>query len=417
MLSAKKHQKSKAIANQQGFTLVEFMIASVLGLIVIGATGALYSHTRSLDDAAKDRIAVRQSLRTAGTMIVRDARMAGTFGCTALGRWNGIDTDDGTVAVENNGTPFDANTSDIADLSTHLPNAATLSEASAGVRWIPAGSSTILDKIRGGIELKNKSGNDMGALVFYYGEGGLGIKSKTPTSPITFVGGDYELDSNKVVGTTINNNGVLVAASCNNLVFQKGVTNKKEPAIEVNTTGKYKVAKEQDSLSFLLMAYKVNAYFVGQKPDGEFSLFRVELDDDGTWTPPQELVKNVTDMTVEYTFVEDCPPPDLNEVGSYGKTEDDPNPASFYVLETNQPAGSVVDTHAETVKNKQLGPTTINIWLKYDYANENTRFIDDGSGKGTSSNKIAADMTDNQYLITATLRGGNVCANRKLFKN
>ena len=412
MLSAKKHQKSKAITkaitNQQGFTLVEFMIASVLGLIVIGATGALYSHTRSLDDAAKDRIAVRQSLRTAGTMIVRDARMAGTFGCTALGRWNGVDTDDGLVDVANNGTPFNATISEIADLTGHLPDAANPADASAGVRWIPAGSSVVLDKIRGPIELKNKEGKPVGALVFYYGEGGLGIKNKTNTSPINFTDPANEQDSNKIVGTAIENDGILVAASCNNLVFQKGVADKSNPAIEVTTTGDYRIDEEQDSLSFLLMAYKVNAYFVGQKPDGAFSLFRVELDDDGTnWTQPQELVKNVTDMTVEYTFVEDCPPPDLDTVGEYGKTADDPNPSSFYISETKDAeASGIIDTHEEKIKNKQLGPAVVNIWLKYDYVNENTRNTD-----------IAPTMEDNQYLITANLRGGNVCAHRKLFKN
>ena len=76
---------------QQGFTLIEFMVASVLGLVVIAGAGALYSYTKRLNDIGQARVATLQDLRNAATMIGQDARTAGVFGCANLGRYHDPD--------------------------------------------------------------------------------------------------------------------------------------------------------------------------------------------------------------------------------------------------------------------------------------------------------------------------------------
>lgn len=65
----------------QGFSLIEFLVASALSMIVLLAVSSGYFTARSLNTAATSRLNVQQDLRNASNQIVRDARMAGNFGC------------------------------------------------------------------------------------------------------------------------------------------------------------------------------------------------------------------------------------------------------------------------------------------------------------------------------------------------
>ncbi|HHT9085071.1 TPA: PilW family protein, partial [Neisseria meningitidis] len=65
----------------KGFTIIEFLVAGMLSMIVLMAVGSSYFTSRKLNDAANERLAAQQDLRNAATLIVRDARMAGSFGC------------------------------------------------------------------------------------------------------------------------------------------------------------------------------------------------------------------------------------------------------------------------------------------------------------------------------------------------
>lgn len=68
-------------AGMQGFSLIEFLVASALSMIVLLAVSSGYFTARSLNTAATSRLTVQQDLRNASNQIVRDARMAGNFGC------------------------------------------------------------------------------------------------------------------------------------------------------------------------------------------------------------------------------------------------------------------------------------------------------------------------------------------------
>ena len=65
----------------QGFSLIEFLVASALSMIVLLAVSSSYFTARSLNTAATARLNIQQDLRNASNQIVRDARMAGNFGC------------------------------------------------------------------------------------------------------------------------------------------------------------------------------------------------------------------------------------------------------------------------------------------------------------------------------------------------
>lgn len=68
----------------KGFSLIEFLVASALSMIVLMAVTSTYFTARNLNNAATSRLSVQQDLRSASTLIVRDARMAGSFGCFSM---------------------------------------------------------------------------------------------------------------------------------------------------------------------------------------------------------------------------------------------------------------------------------------------------------------------------------------------
>ena len=149
--------------NQQGFTLVEFMVASVLGLVVIAGAGALYSYTKRLNDIGMARVAMLQDLRSAATMIGQDSRSAGVFGCASLGRQNAPDVVNGEIVVD---VPT---TLTGPQALTNLNDATT---PAAGVRWIPQATATSSSTPLGIWDSAIFTPTS-GVLLFYYGEGSL----------------------------------------------------------------------------------------------------------------------------------------------------------------------------------------------------------------------------------------------------
>lgn len=75
----------------KGFTIIEFLVAGMLSMIVLMAVGSSYFTSRKLNDAANERLSEQQDLRNAATLIVRDARMAGSFGCFNMSEHPAID--------------------------------------------------------------------------------------------------------------------------------------------------------------------------------------------------------------------------------------------------------------------------------------------------------------------------------------
>ncbi|HFR8745246.1 TPA: pilus assembly protein PilW, partial [Neisseria gonorrhoeae] len=132
------------------------------------------------------------------------------------------------------------------------------------------------------------------------------------------------------------------------------------------------VSQDKEQGNIARQRHVVNAYAVG-KIAGEGGLFRFQLDDKGKWGNPQLLVKKVKRMKVRYIYVSGCP-----EDEDVGKEEQ--------FKYTDKFDGSVTPAGVEVL-------------------------LDSGSDA-----KIAAS-SDNiiyAYRINATIRGGNVCANRTL---
>lgn len=296
----------------KGFTIIEFLVAGMLSMIVLMAVGSSYFTSRKLNDAANERLAAQQDLRNAATLIVRDARMAGGFGCFNMSEHPATD-------VVSDVTP-----------KNHL---FSLKRNSTN-KLIPITESS-------NINYQNFFQVDS-ALIFQYGIDDLDASAET-----------------------------VVVSSCSKIA---------KPGKKISTLQEAKSAlqitnDDKQNGNITRQRHVVNAYAVGRIA-GEEGLFRFQLDDKGKWGNPQLLAKKIRHMKVRYIYVSDCPEDD-----DAGKEEKFKYTGTF-------------DSSTNAVT-----PAGVEVLLS--------------SGTDT---KIAAS-SDNHiyaYRIDATIRGGNVCANRTL---
>ena len=138
-----------------------------------------------------------------------------------------------------------------------------------------------------------------------------------------------------------------------------------------------KITDSDQNGSIAIMKHEMIAYAVGKLGE-ESGLFRFQLSDDGSWGNPQLLIKGITAMDIHYIYAE-CPHSE-NASASGVNTE------SFDYK-------TALDSSAEA-----KSPASIQIVL-------NNGSIDPSKEQ---DNKV--DI----YNINATIRGGNVCADRSL---
>ncbi|HGO7326851.1 TPA: PilW family protein [Neisseria meningitidis] len=297
----------------KGFTIIEFLVAGMLSMIVLMAVGSSYFTSRKLNDAANERLAAQQDLRNAATLIVRDARMAGSFGCFNMSEHIGSDV-----------------VSNVAQKNPLF----SLKKRNSTNKLIP-----ITESLNIGYPGFTQRLN---ALIFQYGID----------------------DVNASADTT-------VVSSCAKIA---------KPGKKISTLQEAKSAlqitnDDKQNGNITRQRHVVNAYAVGRISDAE-GLFRFQLNDDGQWGNPQLLVKKINKMDIRYIYVSNCPEDD-----DAGKEE------TFKYTDKFDSS-----TNAVT-------PAGVEVLLS--------------SGTDT---KIAAS-SDNHiyaYRIDATIRGGNVCANRTL---
>ncbi|ENY4745514.1 PilW family protein [Neisseria gonorrhoeae] len=306
----------------KGFTIVEFLVAGLLSIIVLIAVVSSYFTSRKLNDVANERLAIQQDLRNAATLIVRDARMAGSFGC-----FNMSEHAKGDIVDSSNQTQ-----SNLVKPGAKQENPLfSLKRSGMDKQLIPVAESADI-KYPGFIQRLN-------ALVFQYGIDDLDASAET-----------------------------VVVSSCSKIA---------KPGKKISTLQEAKSAlqitnDDKQNGNITRQKHVVNAYAVGMIA-GEEGLFRFQLDDKGKWGNPQLLAKKIKRMDVQYIYVSGCP-----EDEDAGKEEQ--------FKYTDRFDRSVMPAGVEVLLDSGL----------------NAKIA------ASSDNSIYA------YRINATIRGGNVCANRTL---
>ncbi|HEZ3332918.1 TPA: PilW family protein [Neisseria meningitidis] len=316
----------------KGFTIIEFLVAGMLSMIVLMAVGSSYFTSRKLNDAANERLSAQQDLRNAATLIVRDARMAGGFGCFNMSEHtkNDIIVDPSKQTQHVPVKPGAKQENPLFSLEWANTNNTNNNTA----KLIPIAESTDI-KYPGFAQARP-------ALIFQYGIDDLDASAET-----------------------------VVVSSCSKIA---------KPGKKISTLQEAKSAlqitnDDKQNGNITRQRHVVNAYAVGRIA-GEEGLFRFQLDDKGKWGNPQLLAKKIRHMKVRYIYVSDCPEDD-----DAGKEEKFKYTGTF-------------DSSTNAVT-----PAGVEVLLS--------------SGTDT---EIAAS-SDNHiyaYRIDATIRGGNVCANRTL---
>ncbi|MCP2040297.1 type IV pilus assembly protein PilW [Neisseria sp. HSC-16F19] len=366
----------------KGFSLIEFLVASAISMIVLIAAGSTYFMTRQLNHVASERLVAQQDLRNAATLIIRDARQAGTFGCANL-----------------------AGTSDA--MQTHVTNPYAISHPLGlrteitddqpngfGLRVMPGGNFIG----SGGANISNftPEGN---ALIFVYGDGYASVNDYQPHAPNPVVNATALVISTDSTGATAQalaattGTAPIVLSSCNKVqILQRSGSSgysmdsgniKLNPSLTITnvqaTTNLGAFMPGQLNISKLA----ASAYVVGRITSAAGSsngLYRFNLAPDGTWSGPQLLVANMADtnaMSMQFGYV---------KTNTCIDNASAPNETFTF---TNTP--STLTDHSKL-------PALIRITLN----------VKDGSNRasGVDVGTISA------YVIDATIRNGNICANR-----
>ena len=293
-----------------GFSILEFLVASLLSMIVLMAVSSTYFTARGLNKSANTRIGIQQDLRNAANMIVRDARMAGNFGCFNM---------------------------------ANFPASAVIEDKSSDEYALKTAGVNKLLPVKE-INLSYPGFVQTGkALLFQYGIDKTDSTAKT-----------------------------AIASSCSGIA--KPHTEIKDLAAAKSAL---KITNSDQDGSIAIMKHEMIAYAVGTLGE-ESGLFRFQLSNDGSWSNPQLLIKGITAMDIHYIYAE-CP-------------------------DSENASASGVNTESFDYKNalgisaEAKSPASIQIVL-------NNGSIDPSKEQ---DNKV--DI----YNINATIRGGNVCADRSL---
>lgn len=295
----------------RGFSILEFLVASLLSMIVLMAVSSTYFTARGLNKSANTRIGIQQDLRNTANMIVRDARMAGNFGCFNMSNFPA------SAVIEDKS--LDEYTLKTAGVNKLLPVKEINKLGYAGFA---------------------QTGK---ALLFQYG-----IDKANPAAKTAIV------------------------SSCFGIA---------KPQTEIKDLDAAKTALKitdpDQNGSIAIMKHEMIAYAVGKLGE-ESGLFRFQLSNDGSWSNPQLLIKGITTMDIHYIYAE-C--------------HDSENASASGVNTESFDYKNALDISAEA-----KSPASIQIVL-------NNGSIDPSKEQ---DNKV--DI----YNINATIRGGNVCADRSL---
>lgn len=241
----------KKINASQGFSLLEFLVASFLSMIVLIAVTSTYFTARTLNTSASSRLNVQQDLRNAANLLTRDARMAGSFGCFNM------------PAYQDNAV--------LADISENQP----------GLQLVTPGQ-TQLSPVKtfeaSAFNTDSFTADSDDAIVFQYG-----------------------IDAGNLAN--IPTNVQTVFSTCSSVT---------RPTETLGSTDEVRTAlnltdNSQDA-NVSVMRYVANAYAIGTSGEKQ-GLFRFQLNDDGTWSNPQLLVSGITAWNIDRIHVtpDSCP--------------------------------------------------------------------------------------------------------------
>ena len=339
-----------------GFTLIELLVASALSIIVLIAAGSGFVTTQKLSQVAKGRLQVQNDLRNATNMIVRDARMAGSFGCFNLAK-----------TVANNQTKLKDHG------AANKLGALEYNNQNQGVKYLD-GAALSLPEF-------TVSTSSPKVLLFTYG---IGSSSGYSSSGANSFSVQIE-KGGELAELAKQANAPIIISTCSSL--ERFPSSAKELSGSVLTVKNLSpnLSPDHDTqvnpkLQSEISVFRqvVNIYAIGTPIGGEEGLYLFQLNPNGEISAPQLLLAGVTSWELEFGYVQS---PGCKSMQNDTKIKFVNN------IESNKAA---------------LSPALLRMQLK-------------GSGGGEVKSGKAENNSESDvqtYYINATIRGGNSCAER-----
>ena len=339
-----------------GFTLIELLVASALSIIVLIAAGSGFVTTQKLSQVAKGRLQVQNDLRNATNMIVRDARMAGSFGCFNLAK---TATNDQTKLKDHG--------------AANVLGALEYNNQNQGIKYLD-GTALSLP----GFTVSTSSPK---VLLFTYG---IGSSSGYSSSGANSFSVQIE-EGGELAELSGQADAPIIISTCSSLErFPSSVKELSGSVLTVKNLSP-NLSPDHDTqvnpkLQSEISVFRqvVNIYAIGTPTGGEEGLYLFQLNPNGEISAPQLLLAGVKSWELEFGYV---------QFPGCKSMQNDTKIKFVNNIESNKTA---------------LSPALLRMKLK-------------GSGGGEVKSGKAANNSESDvqtYYINATIRGGNSCAER-----
>ncbi|RXZ43648.1 prepilin-type N-terminal cleavage/methylation domain-containing protein [Crenobacter cavernae] len=354
---------------QDGFSLIELMVAVALSLVVLAAVSASYLSGRQASHAAEERLALQQDARLALTVLSRDLRMAGVFGCAVPALSNIERKGAAGTTVRDNLQLVSHYASDATDQfdSNALGFRAVSAQGSAWMSASPVAATSPM-------------------LVVQFGQGTAAINGSSTVVASDGIAWMNRLDTTPPPERAVNASASYLAiSSCARIDFVKvdgdsvsrGASDGLQLVFGNNDrlpVGKSATVSGHQGGSLDVMRFVSRAYVVGSY-QGEKALYMYERAENGALVGPIEIAPNVSKLDAEYGTVNACEGASAGLSITYTKEPDD--------------------------------------WRKVDLVR---LLITMESPRPAAVASIdGAAVSSRQYSTTVALRGSNLCANQAKF--
>jgi type IV pilus assembly protein PilW len=279
-------------ARSRGFSLIELMIAMLLGLIVIGGVTSVFLAGRQSYRSNEALSDVQDSSRVAYEMVARDIRDAGVTACNNNGRVANVLNDSGTdwyADWDNALHGYDAS-ADASGTVVTQADPAVATGTTQGARI--AGTDSVQVLSAGGLGLTVAETPSDSAANF---------KINETTNDL--VSGDLVMicdpdHATMVQVTKLNGSNVTLVHNKGSSTTPGNCTKGLGYPTVCSANGTSYTFKKNAQISKLTAA----DWYIGSNPDGGRSLYRKSLSTAGenVGTTTQEMIRNVWDMQITY---------------------------------------------------------------------------------------------------------------------
>ncbi len=278
--------RQKKSQNQQGMTLVEILIAMLIGLVLLSGVLSIFTNSKQTYRMQEALSRLQENSRFAMDFISRDVRQAGFLGCNS------------NALIEN--------------VLNDPTNAGwDISNVILGFNNVTGSFSTISNVVTGtDVIIARRTDDDGTPLVSPYTSGAQ-----------EFVATTLNNDCPTAMANTCHEGEIVMVTDCaKSSVFQITNTQLSGGKINVvhsqNSSGTYTPGNSTPNLSnsygagSKLVQLETYAYYIRQNPDNINSLYRSKLNISGLTTAAltaEELVEGVQDMQILYGADTDTP--------------------------------------------------------------------------------------------------------------